>query len=560
MRVASISQALPCKNLATKLGNYSFVSLTTPQDSVTFKGNYSTKDINVDVDTAEIVANSLSTSTSGHRAVYGSKLFTPDVVELMTLGVAKYAKDTAKEQGKEPVVLIGGDTREATTKSLNLVKNTLINQGINVLYIQKPVPTPLHALKTQQDNIDVAILMTASHNPWEDGGYNLVTKEGAIAPPSVTKQVASNMVQYAKEGKITTNKNQIGTVKTIFPYESYKDTIESYNLIDWDKIRNSNISIYYDSLKGTGENVFPKLMEDYLIPFKDVDSGEKEGPNPTKENLIEVKNDILNDPNSLKIGLANDGDADRFGIIDEKGNFITPNDVLLLTAYHLAKNKSKTGSIIRSQATSSQIDIFAKNNGLNIIQTPVGFKYIGEDIIEERKKGNDILVAGEESGGLTINSHIPEKDGIIALLLMLDLVATEEKPLSEILDNVKEDLNVEFRANCISKKFNDDTDKNTVMSRINNIYNDALEGKTEFGNGYTIDVEKTKEVAEEMQHYKKGGDGIKLYLTDGSSFLVRKSGTEPKVKVYIEVARENAEEADKTLTDLSSAAEDILTV
>ncbi len=562
MRVSSIGNFFTSQKLEeSKNQNYfNYVSLKPGMDRVSFSGNIKPYPINVDVETAEFVANSLSTSTSGHRAVYGSKVFNRDVVQLMTLGVAKYAKDTARQNGKEPLVLIGGDTRKATKESLDFVKDTLINQGVNVLYIDKPVPTPLHALATKEKNIDVAILMTASHNPWEDGGYNLVTKEGAIAPPSVTKKVAENMVQYAKEGNFTVNKTQKGEATKFFPYEMYENTINSYNLIDWDKIANSNISIYYDALKGTGSNVFPQLLKEYKIPFNEIDSGKKEGPNPTGANLIEVKEAILKDKNNLKIGLANDGDADRFGIVDEKGNFIEPNDVLLLTAHHLSENKGRTGAIIRSQATSSQLDIFAKNNDLKVIQTPVGFKFIGEDIIELRKEGEDILVAGEESGGLTINKHIPEKDGIIALLLMLDLVATEKKPISEILENIKKDLNTEFRAHSINKKLEKEEDKAIVMSRMEAIYNDALEGKDSFGKNYKIDVERTEENRNEMERYKKGGDGVKLYLTDGSSVLVRKSGTEPKVKAYIEVANKDAQVANNTIKELKEEVESIFTI
>ncbi len=560
MRIASISQALSCKKIEANFGELKFITLNTPNDSISFKGSYSDKKINVDIEKAEKIANSLSTSTSGHRAVYGTEDFNADTVELMTLGVAKYAKEVANNQNKKPVVLIGGDTRKATRESLELVKDTLINQGIDVVYIKEPVPTPLHALKTKQDNIDVAVLMTASHNPWEDGGYNLVTKEGAIAPPSVTKKVAENMIQYAKEGRYTVDNNNKGKVNELFPYDSYKDTLNSYNLINWDEIKNANISIYYDSLKGTGENVFPRLLNDYSIPLIDVESGPKEGPNPTKENLVEVRNDLKNDTNQLKIGLANDGDADRFGVIDENGEFIEPNDVVLLTAHHLAKNKGKSGTIIRSQATSSQLDIFAKNNGLEVLQTPVGFKYIGEDIIDLRKNGKDILVAGEESGGLTINGHIPEKDGIVTLLLMLDLVATEKKPISEILKEVKEGLNTQFRADSFSKKLQNESDKAIIMNKMKNIYNEALQGNTSFGPNFTIDVDKTEENQNIMEHYKKGGDGVKLYFTDGSSVLVRKSGTEPKVKAYIETANDDAKTADDNIKELRKELEDIFTI
>lgn len=518
-------------------------------DSVSFSGNIETHKINVDPETARFVANSLSTSTSGHRAPYGSDTFNPDIVQLLTLGVAKYAKDSAAKNGTAPVVLIGGDTREATKESLPLIKDTLEKQGVNVIYIKEPVPTPLHALMTKEDGIDIAILLTASHNPWEDGGFNLVTKEGAIAPPAVTKEVAKNVVDYAERGSYTTNRAKVGKSVETYPYEMYKNVLNSYDLIDWDAIKNAEISIYYDGLKGTGDNVFPRLLSDNNIPLTRVSSGDKEGPNPTDGNLVELKDEIKSDPSALKIGLANDGDADRFGVVDEKGNFITPNDIILLVAHHLANNKGLKGDIVRSQATSSQLDLFARNNGLDVIQTPVGFKYIGEDIIDMRKEGKDILVAGEESGGLTIHGHIPEKDGVIALLTMLDLMAAEGKPLSVILDETKENLNTAFRADSFNKKLQNEEDKALIMKRMENIYKSALEGNVRFGD-FEIDVERTKENARIMENYKHGGDGVKLYFTDGSSVLVRKSGTEPKVKAYIETYNDNPQIADKNVVSL----------
>ncbi|MBQ4123988.1 hypothetical protein IJD44_09785 [bacterium] len=534
-------------------GLYSFSSLSASSpisDSVSFSGNIEKNKVNVNLDTAKFVANSLSTSTSGHRAEYGSETFNPDVVELLTAGVGEYAKKVAVEKGKSPIVLIGGDTRKATRNSLPLIKDVLSKQGVDVAYIKDPVPTPLLALMAKENDIDIAILLTASHNPWEDGGYNLVTNDGAIAPPKVTKQIADNVVDIAAHGNYKTDKRNVGRVFETNPYGMYKEKIDSYNLINWDKIRNAGVSIYYDGLKGTGDNVFPQLLKDYDIPVSVIDSGKKEGPNPTAENLTELKAAIRDDSAALKIGLANDGDADRFGIVDENGDFITPNDVILLMAHHLANNKGLTGDIIRSQATTSQLDLFAQKNGLKVTQTPVGFKYIAEDIIEGREKeGKDILVAGEESGGLTINGHIPEKDGVIALLMMLDLVATEGKPISQILKEVKDDIGVEFRINSFSKKLNNEEDKNAIMQRMENVYKNALKGKTQFGD-FEIDVPKTKACVAAMEEYRKGGDGVKLYFTDGSNVLVRKSGTEPKVKAYIETYSEDAAVTDSNVAKL----------
>ena len=201
------------------------------------------------------------------------------------------------------------------------------------------------------------------------------------------------------------------------------------------------------------------------------------------------------------------------------------------------------------------LDSFAKTHGLETHTTPVGFKYVGEDIIKIREqKKSDILIAGEESGGLTVPNHIPEKDGIIAVMLLTDLMATEQKPLGEILKEIKSEMDVHFEANSFSKKLDDDNKKEEIVNKMETIYNNAVNaGNTTFAQGFEIDVEKTKAHRQEMINYSGKSDGVKLFFTNGSSVLVRKSGTEPKVRGYVEAYGQNDGEALEnmhTLTDI----------
>lgn len=530
------------------------INITEPMtDSVSFSG-LKRVPINVTKEKARFVANSLSTSTSGHRAKYLSENFTKDIVKLITLGVAGFAIENAQNKDY-PIVLIGGDTRTATRESLPLIKETLLRQGVDVIEIEDPVPTPLLALAAKEKDVDLAILMTASHNEWSDGGYNLVTKAGAIAPAEVTQEVAKHMIDYADKGFAVENVFSKGRSYKFDPFVLYKNAIDLSGLVNWKSIKDSGLTVYYDGLKGTGEYVIPRLLKAKGINYTQVNSEGQKGPNPTDENLNVLKNQIAQSDKALRIGLANDGDADRFGIVDEKGNFINANDVILLTGYHLAKNKGKTGAIIRSQATSMQLDKLADNYGLEKFETPVGFKYIAEDILDLRRAGKDILVAGEESGGLTVNGHIPEKDGVIAISLMMDLVATENKPISEILKNVKNELGASYSINNFSKRMTDESAKNAIMAKVEKTYNDAMNGKVDFGTSHKIDTEKTAQLRASMENYRKGGDGYKFILTDGSSVLMRKSGTEPLVKCYIEATGKNAEDA-KANSDLLRAQMD----
>ncbi len=528
------------------------------EDKVVFTGNVETHKINVDKDTAEFVANSLLSSESGYMAKYPSDKFNAEVVELLTLGVAKYVKDRAKEENETPTVAIGGDTRKATRDMLPMMNDIFTKQGVGVLYAEKPMPTPLFSKMIRAMSFPVSVLMTAGDSPWSNGGYNLLVGDEAIAPESVTKEVAKNILEYANQGYYTTNKKEEAYSDIVYPYSYYQEKIDETNLIDWYDISYEDISIIYDCMEGVGDYVFPLLLRDKGIEYTVIDADRKIGPKLTSSNLHELKRWVRDDKARLKVGLANDGDAGRLGVVDEKGNFVSPNDVMLLVTYHLVDNKGKTGSIIKSQAVSSELDLFAKSRGLKVIETPVGFKYISEEISKERKEEKDVLIAGDETGGLTVCNQIPEKDGIIANLLIIDLIAKEKMPLSDILEKVKSSLGVEFRTYDFSKKL-DNAKQEAIMRKVKDIYSAALSGNTKFGD-FEIDVEKTRANMDAMEHCKKGGDGVKLFMTDGSSILVRKSGTEPKIDAYIETCNKDADVAEQNLSELKAKLVDIFDI
>lgn len=527
--------------------NYNCKTKPLSFDSVKFSGKI--KRIEVDEETSNILAHSLSTSTAGHRAPWGSKTFNFEIMKLLTLAASKYAYD--KNDGKIPTVLIGGDTRKATVESLPKIKEILLNQGVNVLYLAKPVPSPLLSMVAEQSNADISILLTASHNPWIDAGFNLVTNDGAIAPLEVTSEVAKNVLEISKR-KTYIEKSKKGDLLEIDPYEIYKNYLDKRNLIDWKKIKDSSVSIYYDGLKGTGSYVLPRLLKDYGIPCNNINSAKKEGPNPVDENLSELKSAVKMSKSPLKAGFSNDGDADRFSLVDENGVLISPHDAILLMIHHLKDNKKLDGAVIKSQSTSSDVSEYARLKGLDLIETPVGFKYIGSQILNKRNEGNDILVAGEESGGLTIVGHTLEKDGIIANLLMMDMIAQENKPLSQILKEQKALLSGKRKNKSINLALSNSSKKDEVMKRF-----ERLKLQKSFG-GFEIDLEKIKEHDENMRKYKKDGDGIKIFFKDGSNILVRKSGTEPKLRFYLEAKGFDEKTAQSKIELLESAIRDYI--
>jgi phosphomannomutase len=229
-------------------------------------------------------------------------------------------------------------------------------------------------------------------------------------------------------------------------------------------------------------------------------------PEPKAKQLVGLVEAVKQD--NADLGLATDGDSDRFGIVDEQGNVLTPNTVLLLLARHLIKNKGKTGAIVRTVATTHLLDNFALKYGLEIYETAVGFKYIGEKMRE-----TDVLIGGEESGGLSIIGHIPEKDGILADMLVAEAIAYEGKPLSQLVE--------EAIAEADGPLYN---------KRLDLHLNDAHKAAVlkSFTDNPPADIAgiKVKEIGRK--------DGIKLYLEDGSWVLLRPSGTEPLMRVYME--------------------------
>lgn len=500
-------------------------------------------------------ADKLRTSTSGYRASLNDK-FNDKFVYSMTNAVIKDMNDRNQD-----ATIIGGDTREATKKYAPVIRNLFLNNGINVHVPQlnhknkneiSPVASPVLAVATREFEVPLGLLLTASHNPWEDGGYNFLTDEAAVADDTKTRPIADNLENITAKGITDKYNGKKGVSIPFDPYETYKKYIEENNLIDFENIRNGGIDIYYEDFGGTGKYYFPRLMKDHGIELKGMLSSKTEGPNPTEKNLKNLSEELKKSDNPLKIGLATDGDSDRFGVVDEKGNFISAPDVIMLCAYHLITNKGmNNGTIIKNHATSDKIDAMAdylNNNGYNIDveQTPVGFKYLGGKMLELENTDKPAIVTGEESGGLTIRGHIPEKDGFVAISTILDLVATEKRPISEILSDLKEKSGSDFVTNCINMKFSTDIEKDNAVKSFYPYFNGE---ETEIA-GMNIDYEKTYENDSKLREYKQGGDGMKIYFDNGSSLLIRKSGTEPVLRLYIDAAdNESYDKLEKFAVD-----------
>lgn len=448
--------------------------------------------------------------TSGWRAIIADD-FTFANVRLVTESICRYLKDNFGN--KQQTLIVGHDSRFMGERFVEVAAEIARQKGFRVLVCENPTPTPTisHAIRTEK--AAGGINFTASHNPPEYQGIKFSTSDGAPALPEITKQIESIIASASG-----TENAEGGTIERYDARSAYLEDLKTK--VRFDLLASAVGKYAYDALWGTGRGYLDKILRDNSLQvetihdWRDVTFGGR-SPEPGKDHLDELREAVMS--NSLTLGLATDGDGDRFGVIDSNGEFIEPNQLIAVLSDYLAESRGWTLGLARSVATSHLIDRVAENRGLKLYETPVGFKFIGELINKD-----EIILGGEESAGLSIRGHFPEKDGILACLLAAEAVATRGKSLTE---------------------------------QLNELYNRV--GKLESGR---IGVKLTPEVAQKLkeklaeQPTEISGrkienvnrmDGVKFIFADGSWMLLRPSGTEPLVRVYAEA--ENKEDLEVLL-------------
>jgi phosphomannomutase len=440
--------------------------------------------------------------TDGWRGIIADDFTFPNVRKV-TRAIASYL-ETA--YSKDKPVLIAYDTRFLADEFARTSAAVLADLGWNVKITDRDCPTPVIAYNARLLNSAGALMFTASHNPAPYCGIKYIPDYAGPATPEITDTIVANIETASDE---LPGSNPSGTISTFDPKPDYMNFI--YTLLDVEKIRSANLKVKYDALYSTSRGYLDEVLQhcgcqlESFHDWRDVLFGGGM-PEPKGEQLVELVAAVKADHADL--GLATDGDSDRFGIVDEQGNVLTPNTVLLVLARHLIKNKGKTGAIVRTVATTHLLDNFAAKYGLQIYETAVGFKYIGEKMRETA-----VLIGGEESGGLSIIGHIPEKDGVLADMLVAEAIAYEGKPLSQLVQ--------EAIAEADGPLYNNRLDLHLTEDHKVAVINSYTQNPPSVVAGI-----KVKEVGRK--------DGIKLYLEEGSWVLLRPSGTEPLVRVYME--------------------------
>ncbi|KRH97179.1 MULTISPECIES: phosphoglucomutase/phosphomannomutase family protein [Cylindrospermopsis] len=440
--------------------------------------------------------------TDGWRGIIADD-FTFSNVRKVTRAIAAYL-ETAYDKSRP--VLIAYDTRFLADEFARTSGAVLADLGWNVKITVRDCPTPVIAYNAKHLNSAGALMFTASHNPAPYCGIKYIPDYAGPATPEITDTIVANIETASDE---LPGSNPSGTISTFDPKPAYLDFI--YKLLDVEKIRSANLKVKYDALYSTSRGYLDEVLQycgtqlESFHTWRDVLFGGGM-PEPKGDQLVELVEAVKNEKADL--GLATDGDSDRFGIVDELGNVLTPNTVLLVLARHLIKNKGKSGAIVRTVATTHLLDNFAAKYGLPIYETAVGFKYIGEKMRE-----TTVLIGGEESGGLSVIGHIPEKDGVLADMLVAEAIAYEGKPLSQLVQ--------EAIAEADGPLYNNRLDLHLTEAHKNAVIKSYTQNPPSQVAGISV-----KEVGRK--------DGIKLYLAEGSWILLRPSGTEPLVRVYIE--------------------------
>ncbi|KQL44175.1 phosphoglucomutase [Brevibacillus choshinensis] len=450
--------------------------------------------------------------TDGWRAIVADE-FTMENVRVVAQAIACYTIEMGQQ---EQAILVGHDTRFLGRRFAEEVVRVFTANQIRTYLVNEAAPTPAVAFGVKHFAASGAVMITASHNPPEYNGMKYIPHYAGPATPTITKRLEEWIARIQQSGEVRTMSLAEATARKMLQVIVLRPHYEAHlrRLVNMEALRHSSLEVVVDAMHGAGLGYVSRLLTEAGVKNVGIretpDAAFGGGlPEPNDKHLTLLKNEVISRGASL--GLANDGDADRFGVVDRLGQYIPPNDVLVLLTYHLIKNRKLTGRIVRTVATTHLLDRMADEYGLELVETPVGFKYIGEHMLE----GN-VLIGGEESGGASILGHIPEKDGVLINLLLAEMCAVEEKGIDEILRDVYDLFGELFHTRLDIQLPEKDRWMNEMLT-----YPPANIGP--------FQVREVNRV-----------DGIKLILDGGQWVLIRPSGTEPLIRIYCEATSATA--------------------
>ena len=435
----------------------------------------------------------ISFGTDGWRAIIAED-FTFENLANIAQAMSVYLL----EQYDSPSIAIGYDTRFMSDRFAIHIGKIMQSNNIDVFLSNNYIPTPVLSYTVKNRGLSAGIMVTASHNPYYYNGVKFKAEYGGSAMNEITQNIEDHLYQTSVPPFQEEN------LETYDFFEAYKDHIE--NLVDIDLINSLDKNVVFDSMHGAGTSYVERFLKGKIKSINsDLDA--KFGrtlPEPIPDNLQKLSKQVRN--TDAILGFATDGDADRFGIVDQNGDFIQLHDLLPILFEYLIKSRNWEGNIVRTTSMASTIDKMTEEYNRQVIEVPVGFKNICEKMLAE-----EILIGGEESGGFGYKNHIPERDGILSILLVLEMLASENTSLKEKVSNLRKRY---------GQFFYDRIDQYCDIKKTkNNMENLIQDPPLKIAEYY---VERVNTI-----------DGIKFYFKNGAWMLMRLSQTEPLFRIYV---------------------------
>jgi alpha-D-glucose phosphate-specific phosphoglucomutase len=476
-----------------------------------------------------IVANLIKFGTDGWRGIIAED-FTFDNVRICAQAVATYLKQHGLDKRS---LVIGYDTRFASEDFAAAAAEVIAGNNIKVHLCLKPAPTPVVSFTVPATNAAGAIVITASHNPGSWNGFKYKSQDGASAPTETISQIEANIASLTQtsslKGKgpgkgvkrLTLDRAlRKGLVDYLDPSPAYFDHLGQF--VNIEELRRQKLTIIIDSMYGAGIGYFRTILENGNLKITEINAERNPSfpqiqPEPIAKNLTRLSRLIVE--KKADVGLATDGDADRIGIIDEGGQFLTQHQVFALLCLYLLEVRGERGAIIKTLTSTTMLSSLGKIFDVPVYETPVGFKYVAPLMLEK-----NAIIGGEESGGYGFGGHIPERDAILAGLYFLDFMVKTERTPSQLLH---------YLYSKVGPHYYDRTDfhitaakHQAILHRLQSTYPDAVAGSK------VTSIDTT--------------DGFRFFFGDEFWLLIRFSGTEPLVRIYSEA--ESPEKA-KVLLD-----------
>jgi alpha-D-glucose phosphate-specific phosphoglucomutase len=449
--------------------------------------------------------------TDGWRAVIAED-YTFENVRIVTQAIADYLK---QEKLADRGLVVGYDTRFGSERFANAVAEVLAANDIRVYLTHKATPTPVISYAILDKKAGGASIITASHNPGSDNGYKYKPEYAGSASPEVIAKLEANLEATPVKRIELKEAERLGLIERFDGMPAYLEQISK--LVDLEQIKRAGLTIIVDSMFGAGSGYLPQILEGgstRVIPINaernPIFPGIR-GPEPLDANLGKLKKVVKE--SGASVGIAFDGDADRVGLVDEKGRFINQLQVFGLLTYYLLEVRGWRGAIVKSLSTTSMVDRLGELYKVPVHQTPVGFKHIGPKMIEE-----NAMIGGEESGGFGFARHLPERDGILGALFLLDFMLKQNKTPSDLL---------QYLFDKVGEHYYDRLDMNYPAAQRSQILQRVADARPD-----TLGGQKVVNISTE--------GGYKYTLEDGSWLLIRFSGTEPLLRVYTETRSQEA--------------------